>query len=143
MQLKAQDGSVIVSGNLGKDAEYKRVGEMGYDLTTFSLAIGKRADESGNMKSVWVDVNCWRERAFQAMGLKKGDSALVVGTLDTQNYTARDGTNKTRRYINAEMVIGVPKASYQPLVQEMQPAPPPVDAGVSYDEYNDLGDLPF
>lgn len=143
MQLKAQDGSVIVSGSLGRDAEYKRVGDMGYDLTTFSLAVGKRADEAGNLKSVWVDVHCWRERAFQAMGLKKGDSALVIGNLDTQQYTAKDGSQKTRRYINAEMVIGVPKASYQPPVQEMQPAPPPVDAGVGYDEYGDPGDLPF
>lgn len=143
MQLRAQDGSVIVSGNLGMDAQYKRVGDMGYDLTTLRLAVGKRADEEGKIKPVWIDVNCWRERAFQAMNLKKGDSALVIGSLDTQQYTAKDGTQKTRKFINAEMVIGVPKACCQPPVQEAPPAQAPVDAAVSYEEYGDPGDLPF
>ena len=39
MQGKLQDGSIIICGVLGKDAEYKTVGDKNSSLTKFSVKV--------------------------------------------------------------------------------------------------------
>ena len=85
MQTKLSDGSVMISGFLPKDAEYKRVGEKNSSLTTFSVKVGERDGEA-----IWVNCQCWHSVARACMSLKKFDVVLCVGHI--KKYTKKDGT---------------------------------------------------
>ena len=52
MQTKLGDGSVMICGIVGKDAETKRVGEKNSVMTKFSVKAGDRTDQSGDKKAV-------------------------------------------------------------------------------------------
>lgn len=85
MQTKLSDGSVMISGFLGKDAEYKQVGDKRSSLTTFSVKVGERDGEA-----IWVNCQCWHSAARACMNLKKFDVVLCVGHI--KKYTKNDGT---------------------------------------------------
>lgn len=142
MQFKTPDGNVVVAGTVGRDAEYKRVGESGIDLTTFSLAIGKRDNGSGEKETIWVSVNCWRGMAPQGVMLKKGDGALVIGQPGSRTYTGKDGLEHKQTFLNADMVIPVPKLEYLPSLEP--PAPQSQYSRPEEIETEEFdGDLPF
>lgn len=85
MQTKLSDGSVMISGFLGKDAEYKQVGDKRSSLTTFSVKVGER-----NGETIWVNCQCWHSTARACMDLKKFDTVLCVGHI--KRFNKNDGT---------------------------------------------------
>lgn len=75
---------VLVSGTLGKDAEYKLVGARETPRLRFSVLYGKEeaADENGRHKGKYIDVNVWGGAATKMQGmLLKGDAVLACGRL--------------------------------------------------------------
>ena len=112
MQTKLSDGSVIICGILGKDAEYKQVGEKNSSLTKFGVKVGERNVQGQDKpQAIWVNVQCWHSVARAAQAFKKLDTVLVVGKIEKRQYTASDGTQKTDTHINAEFVIGMPNVA--------------------------------
>lgn len=76
---------VLVSGTLGKDAEYKLVGSRETPLLRFSVLYGKEetADETGRHKGKYIDVNVWGGAATKMQGmLLKDDAVLACGRLN-------------------------------------------------------------
>ncbi len=112
MQTKLSDGSVMICGILGRDAEYKQVGDKNASLTKFSVKVGERPPTNQDEKpqAIWVNVQCWHSVARAARNLKKLDTAFVIGKIEKRPYTAKDGSQKTDTHINAEFVIGMPNA---------------------------------
>ena len=110
MQTKLSDGSVMISGFLGKDAEYKQVGEKNSSLTRFSVKVGER-----NNEAIWVNCQCWHSTARACMGLKKLDTVLCVGRIKT--YSKNDGTQGVNLECEAVFVqpiaqqVAVPQAT--------------------------------
>lgn len=92
MQGKLQDGSVIISGALGTDAELKTVGDKNTLLAKFSVAVGQRpsvkADEPA--QTIWVYCQCWGELARAAGLLKKGDRVLCCGRVEAREYNGKE-----------------------------------------------------
>lgn len=59
MQARLPDGSVIISGFLAKDAEYKQVGGNNSSLTKFSVKVGERQPkvQGERGEAVWVELS--------------------------------------------------------------------------------------
>lgn len=75
---------VMVSGTLGRDAEYKLVGAKETPLLKFSVMHGREddPDENGRRKGKYIDVNVWGIAAAKMRGvLKRDDTVLVCGQL--------------------------------------------------------------
>lgn len=79
-------------GSLGRNAETKTVGDN--KVTKFSVA---NNSGYGDKKVVsWVDCNAWGSRYEKlAQYLIKGQSVLVYGELEINEYQAKDGTHKS------------------------------------------------
>jgi single-stranded DNA-binding protein len=76
---------ILITGNLGKDPEYKTIGES--ELAEFSLAhTPRKKDKSGT----WSD----------------GATVMVVGTFNVSTYS-KDGAEKSVNEINANEVTQI------------------------------------
>ena len=75
MRAKLPDGSVIISGFLAKDAEYKQVGGNNSSLTKFAVKVGERQPkvQGERGEAVWVNCQCWHSVARATKALKKFD----------------------------------------------------------------------
>jgi len=85
MQGKLQDGSIIICGVLGNDAEHKQVGDKQSHLTKFSVKVGEKpsADVTQKAEAVWVNCACWNTVAKAASDLKKLDVVFCIGKVKT------------------------------------------------------------
>lgn len=106
MQTKLNDGSILIAGYLGKDAEYRQVGEKNSSLTKFSVMVGKRV---GSNEAIWVSCECWHEVARAAASLKKFDVVMCFGHIETKNYTDSNGQQKKDVHLVVEGVFVQPK----------------------------------
>lgn len=86
---------VIIIGNLGRDPELKYT-PNGDALCKFSVAVSEKwRNKAGEQqeKTVWFSVTCWGNQAETcAQYLSKGSQVMVIGTVETRAYTAKDGT---------------------------------------------------
>lgn len=106
MQTKLNDGSILIAGFLGKDAEYKQVGQNNSSLAKFSVNVGKKA---GAQQPTWVNCECWHEAARAAASLKKFDVVLCFGHIKTDTYTDNNGQQKTTSVLEVEGFFLQPK----------------------------------
>jgi len=91
---------VCVTGNLGRDAEFKTVGS-GKSLTKLSIGVNTGTKE--NPHTTWVKVTCWEEVADSASGLLKGDRVTVVGRLKQEDWESK-GEKKSMLTVVANSV---------------------------------------
>ena len=138
MQTKLSDGSVMVCGIVGKDAKTKRVGEKNSVLTNFSVKAGERTDQNGEKKAIWVNCTAWNDMGKVASTLKKGDTALVIGSVRKYSYTGNDGAEKTGIELVCEFVSGV----FKSLLPEIPDGTMPESSQGDYVS-SDYADLPF
>lgn len=109
--------NIIISGNLGKDAEV-RESRDGKLFTRFSIAFEERKKDC---KGEWVDETGWigavifGERGEKlADTLKKGTPVTVSGKLSYSTYVGSDDVKRTSYEIRVdEIVIGAKKAKRQ------------------------------
>ena len=89
---------LIITGNLGRDAELKETAN-GKSVLNFSLANSLGYGE--NKKTQWIRCNLWGDRAAKlANHLTKGTKLLVTGELQLREYE-KDGEKK----ISVEMFV--------------------------------------
>lgn len=82
MYSKLQDGSFIISGYVARDSELKTVGEKNSSLCRWSVKVGEKLN--GDKKdAIWVNCQAWHDAAHIAGQIKKGDSVLCIGKLET------------------------------------------------------------
>lgn len=115
MQTKLNDGSVMISGFLSKDAEYRQVGDKKSSLTKFSVKVGER---DGN--AIWVNCQCWHSAARACKNLKKFDVVLCIGKVEKNTYTKNDGTQGTDVHLTCEAVFVQPQAASEQAQQVTQ-----------------------
>lgn len=103
MQARLPDGSVIISGFLAKDAEYKQVGGNNSSLTKFAVKVGERPPkvQGERGEAIWVN---W----------KKFDVVLCVGKVEKKPYTSKDGEEKVDVHLVCEAVFVQPTAEAAP-----------------------------
>ena len=94
----------ILIGNVGKDAEVKRL-ENGNVLAKFSVATSESyKDKSDEWKTVteWHNVTCWGKLAERAeKQILKGKLVYVEGKITYNEYDNKDGVKMRATEINA------------------------------------------
>lgn len=116
MQARLPDGSVIISGFIAKDAEYKQVGGNNSSLTKFSVKVGERQPkvQGERGEAIWVSCQCWHSVARATKALKKFDVVLCVGKVEKKPYTSKDGEEKVDVHLVCEAVFVQPTAEAAP-----------------------------
>lgn len=117
---------VMLIGNIGKDPEIRLGQQTGRKKVAFSLATSRRyRDANGEQKedTQWHNVVGWGKVAdiFEQLGIKKGTSLYVEGTLTNRSWTDQNGQKRyvTEVYIDTFQVLTPRNAQAQ---QQAQPA---------------------
>ena len=136
MQSKLQDGSIMICGVLGKDAEFKKVGDKNSSLCKFGVKVGERPSTNDQQKSeaIWVSCQCWNAVAIAAKSFKKGDVVFCVGKIVTDNYNGKVYKKLECEYVD-KMIIA-----------DSSPAPNMNEKTSDLSDYEDIlgdGDVPF
>ena len=137
MYSKLQDGSFIIAGFVAKDAEMKK-SQNGKTYTNWSVKVGEKpsAVQGERGEAIWTNCRAWHDAARYAAQIKKGDSVMVVGRIETNEHEG-----KTHKTLNAEFISIMGKT-----------APAAVSVAPAADTYTDLsqfeeilsdGDVPF
>jgi len=86
---------ITIIGNLGADAERKRIG----DNDVCNLRVACKVGYGDRAVSTWWDVSVWGKPAEWAAELRKGDAVTVMGEV-----TAREHDGKTYMGVRASTV---------------------------------------
>lgn len=110
--------SISILGRLGKDPEV-RMTQSGKQITSASIAVSHGKDKS----STWFEVNAWDNMGKWLIEAQKGDQVLVIGDLEQQTYTKKDGSTGTKLSVNARTIRTFSKREAQPQVQNIGQTP--------------------
>lgn len=114
---------IFIMGRLARDPEVRHT-QSGVTVCSFTLAVDRdiKDKQTGERKTDWIPVTAWRGTAeLVSRYLHKGDRAVVVGRLEIQEWTDREGNKRTTPTVNAENVYftggprqeSVPEQSYR------------------------------
>lgn len=97
--------SVCLMGRLGADPELKTT-PSGVSVTSFRLAVERSYARDGERETDWISVVAWRQTAeFAAKYFRKGAMMAVQGSLQTRQYTDREGSKRTAVEVVAEHIF--------------------------------------
>lgn len=96
---------VLLIGNLTRDPEHS-VTPNGISVCRFSIAVQRRfANSDGEREADFINCVAWRGLADNVSKyVKKGKKISVVGSIQTRNYEAQDGTKRYVTEVVAEDV---------------------------------------
>ena len=124
-----------LTGRLTADPELKHT-PNGIAVTSFCVAVNRRTKDR---QADFIQCVAWRQTAeFVCKYFRKGQMIAVKGSIQTRNYTDRDGNKRNATEVLAEAVEFC----------ESKKEPQPVgisDSSEISDEYEEIpdGDLPF
>ena len=146
---------VILMGRLVSDPELKTT-TSGISVTSFRIAVDRSYVKAGAERQAdFFDIVAWRNTAeFVCRNFGKGALIAVDGQLQSRQYQAKDGTNRTVVEVVADTVSFTgerrdPSASYsQPRDPYSQVAPvaAPSYSNGTVDDFQEMpldDDLPF
>lgn len=122
--------TICLMGRLTADPELRNT-QGGVAVTSFKLAVDRDYTPKGQEKQAdFIPVVAWRQTAeFVCKYFRKGQRAALTGSLQTRQYTDRDGNNRTAYEVVAEHVYfaeskkdsGAPSVSYSEQVPQSVP----------------------
>lgn len=138
--------TICLMGRLTADPELRST-QSGVAVTSFTLAVERDYTPKGQDKQAdFIPVVAWRQTAeFVCKYFRKGQRAALTGSLQTRQYTGRDGSKRTAYEVVAEHVYfaesknggAAPSVSYSERVP--QSSTPAED----FEEIPDEDALPF
>ena len=145
----------ILVGRLTADPELKQT-PNGISVCTFSIAINRPySSKSGERQADFINIVAWRNQAeFVSKYFAKGNQIGIDGSIQTRQYTDRDGNKRTAFEVVAENISFIEsKASSQQSRSYDNPSTPsrsPAPAAETYSNGDaadfaeiDDDDLPF
>lgn len=96
----------FIMGRLARDPEVRHT-QSGVTVCSFTLAVDRdiKDKQTGERKTDWIPVTAWRGTADRiSRYVHKGDSIVVVGRLEIQEWTDRQGNKRTTPNVSAENV---------------------------------------
>ncbi len=135
MYSKLQDGSFIICGFVAKDSEMK-TSKNGKTYTKWSVKVGENPSQTQGERSTSIWTNCiaWHDIARLASTIRKGDTVLAVGRIETNKYDGREYKTLNCEYVS---IMGKPGGI-------SQNAEAVLDSAVSeYEEILGVDDVPF
>lgn len=112
---------VILIGNLVADPELKTT-NSGLSVTSFRIGVQRRYSKDAQQQTDFINIVCWRQQAeFVTRYFSKGKPILVCGSLQSRNYTDKDGNQRTVYEVVADDVSFVErKGDGAPGVRDQQ-----------------------
>lgn len=102
---------VILIGNLVADPELKTT-QNGVSVTSFSIAVGRRKVKDQEPQTDFINCVAWRNTAeFICNYFQKGKAILIVGSIQTRNWTDQEGQKRYATEVVAEEAQFVEKKS--------------------------------
>ena len=147
---------VILMGRLVADPELKTT-NTGVSVTSFRIAVDRSYVKAGGERQAdFFDIVAWRSSAeFVCRNFSKGSLIAVDGQLQSRQYQAKDGTNRTVIEVVVDNVSFTGErrdnsAAYSQIsrntqTDEVQQTPPSYSAGTA-DDFTVIptdDDLPF
>jgi single-strand DNA-binding protein len=140
----ASVNKVILVGNLGRDAEL-RYTPGGNAVLNFTMATTDRwNDPSGEKKerTEWHRIVVWGKRGEAIHDyLKKGRQVYVEGSLQTREWTDREGNKRTTTEVRAQWIQLLGRADDRQPVAAHGPTEAVAEPEPNYDAAGD--DIPF
>ena len=96
---------VILMGNLTAEPELKQT-PSGVSVCSCRIGVQRRfRDANGNYASDFINIAAWRQNAeFVSKYFHKGSSIVVVGSLQTRDYTDQQGSKRTFTEVVADEI---------------------------------------
>lgn len=139
----ASFNKVILIGNLCADPELKQT-PSGVGVTSFPLAVGRRKVKDQEPQTDFINIVAWRGTAeFICKYFQKGKSILIVGALQTRNWTDQNGQKRYVTEVMAEEACFVEKKADASAVES---ASVPYAFGSDAPQFEEMtsdDDLPF
>ena len=127
---------VVLMGRIGTDVELKQT-PSGKDICSFSLAVQRNYSKE---VTDWINIVCWGKTAiFVSQYFQKGRMIALEGSIQTRNYTDKDGNKRTAFEVVADQVY------FADAKQEDKPAAPGSKQEFSVDDFEEINDdsMPF
>ena len=105
--------SVTVTGNLGHTPEIRQAGRSNVLELNIAATHSRKDRQTGQWVDegdpLWIKAPFWNDKAEYVanMGLTKGATVTVEGTLIRRSYTARDGENRESLELLFPRFLGV------------------------------------
>ncbi|MBO5648666.1 MAG: single-stranded DNA-binding protein [Clostridia bacterium] len=95
----------ILMGNLVADPELKQT-PSGVSVCSFRIGVQRRfKDANGQYASDFINIVAWRQQAeFVSKYFRKGSSVVVVGSIQTRDYTDQQGNKRYATEVVADEV---------------------------------------
>lgn len=142
MFSKMQDGSFVIAGFVAQDSEMK-TSQNGKTYTNWSVKVATKPAQNPNERgeAVWTKCRAWHDLARYAASIKKGDTVMCIGKIETSDYNG-----KTYKTLNCEFINIMGRGAAAPA-----PAQEPATANTENTAYNlsdfeeilSDGDVPF
>jgi len=139
----------ILGGNLTRDIEIKYT-QGGTAIGSTGIAVTKKyksATGEQKEKVLFIDLKMYGRTAEIAnQYLRKGSQVLVDGEIELDQWTAQDGTKKSRHSVKVDnlQMIGGRREAQQIQEQPIQPAPQPQNQQAAMPEFDISQDeIPF
>lgn len=95
---------IILAGRLTRPAELK-VGNSGSEYCKFTVAVDRRGKDQNDKKTDFFDCTAFgKTGAFVEKYFAKGDGINVIGRMESDKYTDKDGKNRTTWGVTVEEV---------------------------------------
>lgn len=96
--------TITISGNVGQPPEM-RVTTSNMSVLEFTVAVTIGKDDK--KKTSWFNVVCFGKTAEHASAsIQKGDTVVIVGRLEQEEYTKKDGTKgKSTKLVADEVAM--------------------------------------
>lgn len=139
MYSKMQDGSFIIAGFIAQDSEMK-TSQNGKTYTRWSVKVGTKPSQNPNEcgEAIWTNCIAWHDLARYAANIKKGDTVVCIGKIETSDYNG-----KTYKTLNCEYINIMGKGAA--VVQTQEPAAANAET-MNLSEFEEIlsdGDVPF
>ena len=131
----------ILGGRLTANPELKTT-PNGVPVCSFTIAINRKGAKE--QTTDFIKCNAWRSSAeFISKFFKKGSSICVIGSIQTNGYTDKDGNKRTSTEVNVDDIYFVDGKNDNASGQtETQPAFS-VAMGAKFEELGADEDIPF
>lgn len=132
---------VILAGRLTEDPELKTT-PSGVSVTSFSIAVNRKAAKEGEMQADFFHVTAWRQTAeFITRFFRKASSICISGTLQNRSWTDPQGIKRYATEIVADEVYFVDSKGEAPQGRNVPPVqdPPAGYYGKTADPYTTPG----
>lgn len=135
---------IFIMGRLARDPEVRHT-QSGVTVCSFTLAVDRdiKDKQTGERKTDWIPVTAWRGTGeLVSRYLHKGDSIVVVGRLEIQEWTDRQGNKRTTPNVSAENVYFT-GGRRQETAQSYQQQEHEDQQEQNFEELDDDADLPW